>query len=63
MCYPTPPRTGPIDDTLAPNPTAPLTYSANKTFVAFIVGDGDNFWHLKYIFPKFFDQRVDNCAK
>jgi hypothetical protein len=40
-----------------------LTYSANKTFVAFIVGDGDNFWHLKYIFPKFFDQRVDNCAK
>jgi len=36
-------------------------YDASKVYVAIIVGDGDNFWHLKYSHHTYMDQRKEKC--
>ena len=55
-------QTGPISRIdVSPQPVAPI-YDSSKTYVAFVVGDGDNLWHLKYKFVDFFKERIDYCA-
>ncbi|GMH86495.1 hypothetical protein TL16_g10565 [Triparma laevis f. inornata] len=53
---------GAIEKPLDSNPIPTITYNASKTYVAFVVGDGDNFWHLKNNHMKLFLQRLQFCT-
>ncbi|GMH99677.1 hypothetical protein TrVE_jg339 [Triparma verrucosa] len=48
-------------ENLEPNPIPVVEYDPEKTYVAFIVGDGDNFWHLKNNHMKLFNERQTLC--
>jgi hypothetical protein len=45
------------------NELEPISYEANKTYVAFLVGDGDNTQYMMTTRHDWFRQRVDDCAK
>lgn len=45
------------------NPLEAIEYDANKTYIAFLVGDGDNISYLTHARHDWFRQRIDECAK
>lgn len=54
-----------IDHPLLQNagPSPPEAYNASRTYIAFIVGDGDNVAYLKGARRKWMRDRVNRCAK
>ena len=45
------------------NPPEPIAYDPTKTYVAFVVGDGDNVQYMMTARRDWFRKRVENCAK
>lgn len=56
-------RTSPITGSgkVVPNALEDLTYDPNKTYVAFVVGDGDNIQYMLTTRHDWFEQRVADC--
>ena len=57
-------RTRPIteSDVVAQNPLEDLTYDPTQTYVAFVVGDGDNIAYVTSTRHDWFVRRVEECA-
>jgi hypothetical protein len=56
----TPPITG--SGAVTQNEPEPVTYEPDKTYVAFVVGDGDNIQYMMTTRHDWFQQRVADCA-
>jgi hypothetical protein len=56
----TPPITG--SGAVAQNEPQPVTYDHDKTYVAFVVGDGDNIQYMMTTRHDWFQQRIADCA-
>lgn len=58
-------RRAPIVDTeeLEHNPPEDITYDSTKTYVAFVVGDGDNVSYILSTRQQWMRQRMDDCAQ
>jgi len=58
-------RAGPIVKAgeVTQNPLEPITYDAQKTYVAFVVGDGDNVQYLMTTRKDWFAQRISTCKQ
>lgn len=49
-------------DVIKQNELEPISYDAGKTYVAFVVGDGDNIQYMMTTRHDWFRQRVTDCA-
>jgi hypothetical protein len=56
----TPPITG--SGAIVQNEPEPLTYEPDKTYVAFVVGDGDNIQYMMTTRHDWYEQRIADCA-
>lgn len=54
-------RAPPVTSPLVQNPTPKISFNASKTYMTFIVGDGDNVAYIKGTRLAWFQQRLVAC--
>jgi uncharacterized protein (DUF952 family) len=50
-----------VDTPLPVNPTRKTKYNSSKTYIAFVIGDGDNIDYIKGTRRRWIDERVTQC--